>query len=1082
MAQYGKNFYGSTYYGDTNAFSGTYETKEIDTEEVLNSTFDVNLNTILPDATYGPTSDEVNQVAGTWTYDSVYEYLSSSDASAELGFRATCDRLIIKYEQNSSAPSNINVEVTSTEPGQTPVVTTYTFSAYSTTIDTNATFVIDNLPYARQDVRIYLDSTNTAEFRFKGIDARVTHFTIETRGYVSSSWSAWTKVSTTKTVVDSSQSSYLISGTSPSYTGANRIQVKAWLASSDDQKSPIIHDLETIAGDSSNHTDDGHWEAIFDMHAVAGTSTDFVRVTEIDWVATVPDTTEMRIRTSSSSDKLSWGAESVPYMQGVNRLRLKEGINEGYMDLPYIQAGSTFTRTLSWDSWNDQSFLPPDDAATHVSYVFMDANKDESNPLHLITNPMRLPANEKSLLTTRLKDGRDCTLRVRLRRRFDKASPAVDWIKMLSWMEYKQDHEVTSFDISPVDNNNTGEKQLTSLDNYSFSPPPEVTSPEYILIDETGRPQDASIYYGSEANALSRTNTTTSSTDVIYAKAETRETGETQGVLKHYQYGGGTVKYPEVDEVEMASLFTPSLDRNLPYRYFLLSGWPTVFHTVVEGETLESIAVDYNKTLSEIQEANPNPVYDNDGNLVAGQYIEIPNDSVNSNVHLQWQTGGNLTDKSSHNARLSGSTNLESDFVQATVPSVSSYNTTDKGLVDWVSGEKKYDGIVNPNDIRNLYRRKHTVPSSGESAKVNYVVVEGDTYPSIAKKFGVNELDLRIENDAREGREPVVGETIVIPSLITLPTIDPKAIVSSNPYEMTIVYNSVKKKDGAKLSETVIVPQALDVEYVEDVIRGEEVVRGDIENGKDLLSKARVTEVLSVYEINDGVQTTYNETTEDGGVLVEGDFTLDGNHINWGETYSISTEPTAGTKYYVEYKYMRPKTVTVSIDTTYQEEGGVDHIWRSPEVKEFNGMCFPGQDYQAELPPFSAWRDSNDPYVEDFEYIIEDNDLWVKTYVKEKDGKFYVVGSLQDRVPKDNWFPTIQTGYYYLGKDEYYLFSEPIVFESTERDIAVVKNIEYGTGKYDKAAYLQKGSSNIIKNSGFEVTGQNGVVHKVVFT
>lgn len=1088
MAQYGKNFYGSTYYGNTNAFSGIYETKSIFTQQSLKGPFTVNIDAIMPDVNYKYNASEIMKVSGTWTANATFGYLQSSNPSAELKLMATCDRIIINYQKNSSAPTNVNVQVTTSQPGLADVITNYTFNPNSTTINPNAQYIISNIPYGLQQVRIFLDSTNSssAYFQFKSIDARVTNFTIETSASADNiSWTTYAKVTMTSSATAGVDDGYYLTGTSPDYTGKKYIRVKVHLASSDDKTTPTIEDLETISGNSNNRTDDGVWEAIFDMNAVAtAASKTFQEVTEIDWVATTPDTTTLDIRSSSATtnDALAYGPVSVPYRHNVNRLRLKKNFTEGYMDVPMISPDSTHTTTLRWDNWDDQSYLPPDRVGCDVIYSAMDNTKNETNATHAIQTPMDIPLGSRTFLTSPLKDGRDFFFRVRLRRGRGKATPAVDWVKLTSWMQYKQEYHVTQYDASPVDGDNNGEKLLTKLSSYTYNPPPEVTVPDYHLIDKTDRPNDITIYYAFEKNSLSRTNVTNViGNGDIWVRAETRDVGEDKGIIKHYQYGGGSAKYPVTDELEMAPIFTPSLDGTIKYRYFLESGWPTVYHTVVAGDTLDTIATDYNKSLSDIQAVNPKPAYDNSNNLIVGQSIQIPNDTMNTNVTLKWKTAGVvstdhlLTDTSGHNALLQGSSNLQSDFIQATVSNNSMY-----GEVDWVSGEKIFDGIVNPNDIRSAFIRKHNTPKSGDSANVNYTTISGDTYASIAKKFNVYELDLRAQNNARDGQEPIVGQVVIVPAHITLPDIDPKAIVDDNPYEISIIYNSVHKEDGTKLSDDVMVSSPLQIEWHEVEIDSEPVVRGPIANGKDLLAKPRVTEILSAA---DASGFAWNPTVTVAGTTTQGSYKLNGNYIDWSNPNSATiTEPAIGSTYYVSYKYMAPKTVTVTVDTTYKEEGGVDHIWRSPEVKEFSGMCFPGHDDKQELPPVTEWIGVNDdPFVEDIEYMVEDNDLWVKTWIQQEGNNSYVIGSLQDRVPKDNWFPTINTGYYYLSNDEFYLFSEPIVVEPTEREMPVTKNVQFSTGKYASAVYLQEGSTNLVRNSGFETSTAKNTVFKISF-
>jgi hypothetical protein len=220
-----------------------------------------------------------------------------------------------------------------------------------------------------------------------------------------------------------------------------------------------------------------------------------------------------------------------------------------------------------------------------------------------------------------------------------------------------------------------------------------------------------------------------------------------------------------------------------------------------------------------------------------------------------------------------------------------------------------------------------------------------------------------------------------------------------------------------------------------------------------------------------------------------GDYIMDGNYVDWSLSEGFSSEPAENEKYYVDYTIEVPDKVTIIMDTNYIEEGGTDQVWRSPEVKEFSGMSYYSEkdekaiDFKEVLPPVSDWIGTDRSDLEDIEYMIEDDDLWIKTWIDhdQEAGKYYAVGSLQDRIPKENWFPTIRVGHYYLSQDEYYLFNEPVVMTPTELDMPIAKNINYVPGKYSKAAKLQEGSVNLVKNSGFDSLTETQTLYKLTF-
>lgn len=1082
MAQYGRTFYGTTYYGRTNVFSGWYETEEVFTDEPLDGTVNVVMLAKLPSATYGPLSPQVVQTVGTWEPNGTMN-ISSDVPGNQIKLTATGDEVLIKYEKRTMA-ATVNINVVTREIGKNAVSKDFVLSTESTTVDANATYTIPGLPFGEQEITITIAAGNTSGdfFTFKGFKARTSNIILEGRSrtaeepkYISNA--GYSRILTTSTWVN--EDYYILRALTPSYAGDSYIQFKLHLGSSDNETAPQVDYIEISSGDTSNRAEDGTWAAILDMEQIAiQAGSSFANVEEIDWEDVTPDGTKITVRSQSSMDNnIIWDKVTVPYIRGTNRVALREGYNAGWIDAPINAPASKrpHLTTLEWQAWEDRSFLPPDNAGASVMYRFLDTLKsNEANPYHQVTNPMNTA--DKNLRGTSLQ-GFDNYLRIQLRRTALNQTPVVDFVNLTALMHYEQDVEVVAQEFSAVDNNNTGKNIVLDMTDAEFQNqwkvPETVTNPTYTLVDRTGRPQEILLYLDSEKEKGMRTNVIENIlTDKVWAEARLAGSGSQSKITKHYQYGGGEVKFPNVDEIEMVSVFTPSLNPTLRYRYHLESGWPTQYHTVTAGDTLVNIANLYLYTESDILALNPKLAYDNQSRLVPAQRITLPNDTDNTDVKVSWKgSGGSLTQKSAHNSAIEGKSDMQSDSVAAEIVNANIY-----GWVDWVSEEKIYDGVINLNDIRSEYKRSHLTPDSGDSIEVDYVAVMGDTYGKIALLFDLYEEDVRLLNNAGALSEPMIGQVVRIPSKIVLPTIHPKAVVETNPYQIDIVYNSVKKKNGKVIPASNLVVKPIQIEYREVTVQDVEVRRGAIEHGKDLLQHSRVLDIVKV-QSGDGMRlfNKYDET------LNIGDYRLTENYIDWSPVSYPADEPEMDEVYLVDYVAEIPKKVTVTIDTTYMEEGGVDRIWRSYEVKEFEGMCYPGMDFVAELPSFNNWLGLPDPMVEDIEYIVEDNDLWVKTWVEKRDDKWYVIGSLQDRVPKDNWFPLIKTGYYYLGKEEFYMFNEPIEIAPTERDVPIAENVEFVPGKFENAAKLQEGSANKIRNSGFDVATTPQISYKLSF-
>jgi hypothetical protein len=1084
MAQYGHNWYGTSYYGETNAFSGWYQTKELFTEQPLKDTVTTNMRVTLPSASYGPTDPEVFKQAGTWTYDSTNKKLYSGNANAQLVLTATADQIVIQYEQRTVA-ALVHISVETTLPGQAPTTTTYDLNTQSSTVNSNATYTISGLAFGLQKVTITIDSANTTSgsyFNFKGFMARTANLTVESRARLgSAAWptpyadAAYTKLTTTITPVSGSTTDYIVSGVSPNYAGKDHIQFKVYLASSDNETTPEIQYVEVVAGNSNNRTKNGEWTATFNMLNIASQAgVSFASVDEVTWTENVPATTTLTVRSQSLTPQGFKDYVTAPYKQGVNRIRLRSGHNNGWIDTPLSAPAKNvpYVTTTNWLSWKEQSYFPPDSAGADIVYDFLNTTKD--NYLAPYYKAGKVAGFTSSLNGVGTLKNNDTVVRITLSRTDQKQTPVVDLISLVSQMHYQQDHIIEGKDFSAVDNHNTGKDVVLDMSTISntWVVPHATSSPSYKLIDNTKRPTDIVLYYDSEKSAASRKNVTTNIIDKVWAETKAYNSKTTKGLAKGYQYGGGQVSYPLTEEIQMVNNFTmenkKAMDTSLHYRYHLDAGWPQEYYTTLKGDTLAQIAEIYSMTPADFSSINTKLLYDKDGTLLANQNLKIPNDSVNSNINLFFKsTNSDITSKSATNALLDGLSNVESDSISATVKQNSIY-----GLVDWVSEEKIYDGIINLNGVAGDYKRVHPANTLASDGNIKYTAVTGDTYASISDVYNVYEDDVRWLNGAVNGEEPTVGQVVLVPPPFSLPWIDPQAIIADNPYNVIVVFNSVKKDDGTLLAENIINSAPLAVTY-EEIESTAQITRGAIANGKDLLPSPMVTSITSV----ETDMVTYNEWNT---TLNIGDFKLTDNNIDWSPATNAA-EPTAGTVYTVTYKHNVPKDVTVDFSTLYYEEGGVDRIWRSSEVKQFTGMCYPGNDYVADLPDFNSWQGLPDNNVEDLAYIIEDNDLWVKTWAEQRNGKWVVVGSLQDRVPKDNWFPTIKTGYYYLGQDEYYMFSEPITLSPGEEEVPTAKNVQFVPAKFDNGARVQEASQNLILNSGFDVTNTTSTVFKLTF-
>ncbi|MES9681808.1 LysM peptidoglycan-binding domain-containing protein [Gottfriedia acidiceleris] len=1085
MAQYKRNFYSSSLYGRIKAFYGEYLTEIFDAQEPFSSRIDANIEAQLPSTFYEATDIEFTRIDPTkWTVSGTD--IKTRTANTPVEFLATGDNVEVHVRLQNVGTQNIEVKLYKEEL----VSNTYTWvlkqtKSLNTLSLTNpgavSKIVFDSFGFG--DYKAVINALNTtADAIIVGGRLRTSEFTLEVKTSSDKiTWSNWENVPLTKLLL--ADPSYLITGQSTtSYSNIRYVQGKIVLLSSDNNSSPIIDRVELRSDDSGLYDPDGEYTVKIDMTQVATAdgNRQFKKVNKITFSQVQPQGTVLNIRSSSSRDNIFWGPITAPYRQNTKRLRLKRGVTNHSVTLGPIDEASkfNFAKTSALLNWDTQAFSPKDASNTKISYVFSKTKtnqKDPRNLLQLIDNPM----NEQN--KTIKFAPQPYFLTVEMTRSSVRGTPVVDIVDIYQNIRYREEVNVINKDVSAVDGTGTGIKSLQKISDYNFSYPStsnqipfnqqQITSAQqrYELVDNTKRPSDVMVYFKSEEGVGSRTNKSTSASDQVMAKAIQRkqDQGETTGVLMHYQYGAGKVQYLRPYERELDSTFTPSLLKDNKYRYYIQNGWPSEIHKVINGQSLNDVAEMYNTTVDAINSINDDFLLNEDGTLVANQFILIPNTSNNPDVSLLFGNGTPYTQKSSHNALYDKEhgmtvTDFSSEVIDVKVPVQPPI-----GYVDWVSEEKIYNGVINANDIREEFVRTQYNLTDHSDFDRSYTVLNGDTWESIASKYDIHVQDLKMANDTIEELE--VGKVIIIPPNIILPELAPEAEFENNfPYEISIIEDSVHKKNGVRVDDSFIPIDwngkhlPMEVTYRESDILTAEMVRGSDANGKDPLPLSDVTTIVSVKK----GAVTYHLWSD---VLKTGDFKLTNNYIDWSPSQAGVLEPAAGDAYTVTYKRREVDTVKVQLDTTYFEKMGTDIVWRSPEVKVFDGICTPTEDFKLELPAPSTFE-GYDVIYKNIGYVIEDNDLWVETKIQDIDGKKYLVGTLNGKDPAKNWHPTINTGYYYLKEQENYLYSEPIKTVLDEKELPTADNIEYVNSPTGIAALLSPTSQNMIKDSVMETT------------
>lgn len=1075
MAQFNKSFFGSSLFGYTNAFSGTYTTDALDAEEPFTGLVRAELSASLPTKTYLASDPGMAKLpTGAWTGG------TSSTIGATIDFTLSTERVTLAFASGSTGSVKVELLDPATETGA------------SQTIDTSTTKTLQlSLPYNSYILRMTVVSGTVV---FTQVDAQVTSMTLQMRsGNRSGDVMSWTPYET----VTLTNEAGVLTGTSTSVSNKRFVQFAITLATSDDTVTPLLNKMIASSGDTKKRTANGKWQVAIDLtKAAQDKGVSFRKAKRVLWKEKKPDGTSLVIRTTSRSafptdqqliDDTNWGALTAPYRlinntgtsfgQALDRVYLKTGVQKAALTGKILRPSNyglneATVKRAQWLRWDDQSDYPVPknkgalaQAGLQITYEWY---RNQTGPQNGETAIWRVRHPETAL-------GREMSIpeeyvagnyypRILLERSAGEGTPVVDGLTFDATMNFDSlaAQAMTTTEISANDNG-TGITKLQSVDSKTIPWPVtdgKVTNtqsladnPRQVKIQYvTSYPTQVKAYFKSKASSTSDRTVIdipaggTLLDEVYVAVTALEPTATTTGVAAnrlyfHYLMDGGTVQYPLETKRPLGTDFSPDLLRNKKYRFSLTNGWPTQRDKVPYAMTWTELAEFLSVNEAKLIAANPNTkLYG--GKVPAGKEVLLPNETANPLIQLKFNTGKSWTDESAWN----GTTN---DVVTASIPTMGDY-----GYSEWRSEEKVYTGYLNVNDTKKFYDRVQGNLKT-PLAETTYLVRAGETYESIAKRRGINAVDLMRANDDKPLKE---GMTIRLISTLELPILLPQVLTDGpNPYQIEIIEGSIQKRDGAKLTIDQLKASAA-LSYttrLSDPVTVR-IVRGQVVNGKDFLKHAGVKQVLSVKNVTTG--TVYAPVVKT--TTTTGDYLLTGNFIDWSASHTGSREPSAGQMYDVTYQYDIVDSLRYTVDSDYHEQAGYDILWRSPEVKVIEGTCSPDYDFKTLLPAASTFLDYRGN-VEDVTYVIEDNDLWVKTYTKKEADGTYLIGTMDREDPKRNWYPEMQTGFYYEEDQEYYLYSEPVRLRFEEDQLSIMKNVTFE----EEGVKLLPASRNLIKNS-----------------
>lgn len=1086
MAQFGKHLFGTSFFGKTSTFDGEYETEFIDAFDPFNGKIRVELDALLPFHSYPANHPNIAyKEKNDWTIQAQEAFTTKNGSTVSI--LACGDAFHLYYKKVTG--------------GGTATVTfknTYTDEVKTFTIDSSKTEETKfDLEYA--DYLVTVKTNTTKPFTFKRFEIRVANVGIEAR-------TATTIVEDTpdwgeyKTVfMDLKRDNPKVNeqdkfvGETDEFIGKRYVQVKLHLATSESERTPVVDRIHISSGDLSKHALAGYWESAINFNNVAkDENATFKRVKRVEWIEKETPVSSSDIRSTSVSAASNnktipsrqellnasyWKAETAPYVlkhDGVlpglpwSRISLAQAENdfESSANLASVMIGPinasntnlTNTDLVRWLTWDDQSYYPTNQQGLSITYeLYKNASdiQDGYAPIFVVTSPESV---QERIISLAAEDETDqLFLRIQLKRTTGRQSPVVDYVDLVGQMHYTSPASLGTYTsrLSPLDGidkygeEGLGKKELETIKHSLYDWPSlnqELEENTQNLLDNlrkvsiSYRPK----YHNQVSVGLDDSLETTrsfradvpqsftlfSQTNASKPSASTYAVPSNE-LFWHYSYDGGTVNFPLETERDLSSQYTPSLIQNKQYRFLIRNGWKDQNFRVPFSMTLQEIAEINNTSIEELIEKNGEIKLYNE-QVPMGYTISLPNDSLNDKVELGFKSNDTLLTERTF---LNGGTN---DEIVAWIPEGGDFQYT-----DWVSDEIVYDGLINPNDESMPYVRNQYSTMNARRTSEYRVAEEREDLRDIAKKFAVNADDLKVANQNKEVF--LEGEKVIIPGGFMLPEIAPGLIYQGdNPYVVEIIPGSTYKvNDNIRLGEDVLIPGSDDEPAIQFTLKESPAIdihltRGDIQNGEDVIPLSNVIRVISVR--NTDTDQLYSPYSNVNGSQM-GDYVFKDNRIIWSPTESGSREPAAGDNYVVTLTHGAVDMMRIVYTSDYSERMSQDRLWRSVDTHVLDGTVTPENDVYLNLPKLEDFTDYSTNYKQ-VKYIVEDNDLWVDTSIEEVDGQPKVKATMNGEDPHRNWYPTIQTGFYYLNNEEYYMYSEPVETTFKEKDVPILKNVQ----------------------------------------
>lgn len=348
----------------------------------------------------------------------------------------------------------------------------------------------------------------------------------------------------------------------PGTSGTTHDVVITWKDTNNSNQTTHLDTLSPyVSYGSSPHTTNtsglGWWQAIVHYDNTYLTP-DWQSFLSVSWTERNDG---FKLTYQTSTDGVNWSDISGPIVPSVaDQIKLKAGKLEGSIttnELTY----SDINVVTQWTQYKTNDWYDGSGGTSSITYTLLiwDGAQFTASPITYMSK-----ADWTNLITS----GARVKVKITLKRRdANCASPYVNQLAMRARCVYSQEANIACT-ISAVSNGLTGTKDVATISSLGFSVPAPVTAPTYSFVNNT-QISSISMYWLSQVNAASRTETTTSGTDHLIVKC-VPIVGPNQ---IHKLAASTSVTYPDAKQISLVGkTFTPSLITGTSYEYYALLG------------------------------------------------------------------------------------------------------------------------------------------------------------------------------------------------------------------------------------------------------------------------------------------------------------------------------------------------------------------------------------------------------------------------------------------------------------------------------------------------------------------------------